>query len=430
MTQTALDLPRNRLDSSALNAAVLRFSERSDPGVIDARPQPTGFVLTTLMACVLLQRFVIPLGPDMKVPVATPIVLGVAMLELAAGRLRLNAKRFLLFSALVATALLGLVLHNLASTAPEVSFASLANGLLVTAFATLTFETAMPERKFFRYFTACFGIVAVASVLQFVGQFFGVMAFEFSGVIPKEYLLEGDFTTFQPIAYGVDIFRSNGFFLAEPSLVGQFMAVAVMIEILCECRVAWLMLYIAAMIVAVSGTGMLVLAAFVAPMALWSGRRGLLMVLVMAGIAVVAFFVVALAMPDLVNIILVRSGEFSDQEASGNARFIGAFAIVVDAVRLWPWAIAIGTEPGIADHLDVPYLYLPNTATKYIIEYGILGFTLYLALILSAQRTSRQKALLIPMLVLLLLTGQYQQFSPIVFPVLLIITVARLREAT
>jgi hypothetical protein len=54
---------------------------------------------------------------------------------------------------------------------------------------------------------------------------------------------------------------------------------------------------------------------------------------------------------------------------------------------------------------------------------------LYLALIVSAQRSAAQRILVLPVLVLLMLTGGYHQAAPLLFPMLLLITVARLEEA-
>jgi hypothetical protein len=77
----------------------------------------------------------------------------------------------------------------------------------------------------------------------------------------------------------------------------------------------------------------------------------------------------------------------------------------------------------------LPYVYHVNTPLKLLLEYGIAGLGLYLAAILSARRTRRQRTLVLPMLVLLLLTGGYHQFAPMLFLVVLVITVARLEES-
>ena len=93
-----------------------------------------------------------------------------------------------------------------------------------------------------------------------------------------------------------------------------------------------------------------------------------------------------------------------------------------------PWAVLTGIGPGTSEHLALPYPYSMNSPTKILVEYGAVGLVLYLALLTSAARTARQRMLLLPVLVMLLFDGNWCQFPPVLFPALLIITVARLRE--
>ena len=76
----------------------------------------------------------------------------------------------------------------------------------------------------------------------------------------------------------------------------------------------------------------------------------------------------------------------------------------------------------------VPYTYTLNTPVKVLMEYGVFGLLFYLGLLTWGTRTKRQATLLVPLMVLLLLTGGYHQFSPILFAVLLIGTVAFVRH--
>ena len=73
--------------------------------------------------------------------------------------------------------------------------------------------------------------------------------------------------------------------------------------------------------------------------------------------------------------------------------------------------------------------YNLNPPVKISLEFGIPGFVLYLLYLLTARRTSTQKALLVTILVLLLLDGGYSQFPPVLFPALLLILIADLRPS-
>ena len=92
-----------------------------------------------------------------------------------------------------------------------------------------------------------------------------------------------------------------------------------------------------------------------------------------------------------------------------------------------PRVVFTGIGPGAATDLVLPFRYWLNTPVKLLLEYGVLGLGFYLLLLLTATRTPRQTRLIVPLFVLLMFTGGYQQFSPILFPVLLLLDVAFLR---
>jgi hypothetical protein len=183
------------------------------------------------------------------------------------------------------------------------------------------------------------------------------------------------------------------------------------------------------MLVSVSGTGFLVLAGFGVALAIGAGLRGVAMVVLMAMGAALALGLASLALPDVAETLLLRSGEFSQPGTSGHERFVTPFMMMRDVFHAAPWAAFAGIGPGTSEFLELPYRYWVNTPAKLVTEYGLVGFGLYLALIVSAQRSAVQRILVLPVLVLLLLTGGYHQAAPLLFPMLLLITVARLDEA-
>jgi hypothetical protein len=81
----------------------------------------------------------------------------------------------------------------------------------------------------------------------------------------------------------------------------------------------------------------------------------------------------------------------------------------------------------MAERQTLTYAYDVNTPVKIAVEYGLPALLAYLMVFTWAARTAVQGALLVPILVLFLFTGGYQQFPPIVFIVLLLTVIARLR---
>ena len=399
-------------------------------GAMQDRVSPEGFVTLTLFTCLVLQRFAIPVG-DLAISVATPILLGAAAWGLGAGWLVIDRRRMALFLGLIALAALSTILRLAlpVGIAPRTSLSSLLHWLVLTSFAVLAFRDRMPERRFFAMVNNWLAFIAIAGIAQFALQFVGISVFGFTGLLPERLLLEHLYVTDQVLAWGASLKRANGFFLLEPSIFAQFMAVALMIEALCFRRALWFGLFTAGMLVSVSGTGFLVLAGFGVALAIGAGLRGVAMVVLMAMGAALALGLASLALPDVAETLLLRSGEFSQPGTSGHERFVTPFMMMRDVFHAAPWAAFAGIGPGTSEFLELPYRYWVNTPAKLVTEYGLVGFGLYLALIVSAQRSAAQRILVLPVLVLLLLTGGYHQAAPLLFPMLLLITVARLEEA-
>jgi hypothetical protein len=103
--------------------------------------------------------------------------------------------------------------------------------------------------------------------------------------------------------------------------------------------------------------------------------------------------------------------------------------VLTQVINAAPWSILAGIGPGASEQLVVAFFYQLNTPVKVMLEYGVPGLLFYLLLLLDAARTSTQWLLIAPLFMLLMFTGGYQQFSPILFPVLLIGTVALLQPS-
>lgn len=385
------------------------------------------FVGLSFTICLLLQRFALPYG-SLEVSVATPLVLLLAAWGVMVGILTIDRRRLGFFAGLFACGLIATAVHASypLAIAPRTSFNSLIYWLAMTAFAVVRFSAPMDERRFFLLFTTILEIVAVAGIAEFVAQLVGLRLFSFTGLVPPQYLIEREYDVLAPFP-GTGLFRSNGFFLVEPSVFSQFMAVGAIIEWLLFKRTARLALYLIGLFVSVSGTGWLVLGVFVIELAVVTGALGALRALLLAGACVIAFALTSLVMPGITNVLTERVGEFSLQGSSGNERFITPFLVLGRVLDAAPWSIITGIGPGASEQLLVPFFYQLNTPIKITLEYGVPGLIFYMLLLFVAVRTPTQWLLTGPLMVLLMFTGGYQEFSPILFPVLLTVTVAVLR---
>ena len=137
----------------------------------------------------------------------------------------------------------------------------------------------------------------------------------------------------------------------------------------------------------------------------------------------------SLLSPDVAAVFASRFGEINEAGTSGNLRFVTPYQALnaVWSHESWAWLVGIGA--GASEHLDLPFLYTVNTPSKIALDFGIPAVVIYVALIMRAERTSLQNALVVPAMVLLMFTGGYQQFAPVLFPIFLLLCVARLRPA-
>ena len=384
------------------------------------------FTAIVVAASFFLQRFGFP-ATGKAINIVGPIGLGGALLGLARGWLTFSLARLPMFLVLCLLTLAGLAYHQIEpgryAVAP--SLPSTLQFLGLSSFATLSFAQPVPERMFFRLVNWVAVLLAVAGILQFLAQFVGLRLFSFRGFVPDALLFEDGYNLQIPLGFG-DLFKSNGFFMLEPSVFSQFMAIALIAEILVLQRLWFLALFTAAIGVSMAGTGWIVIASFVASVAFSMGRRGILVSV--ATLAVLATVVVAAALlaPDAAAAFTDRMDEVVRPGTSGHLRFVTPFWLLSDAYGQDPAAALLGLGGGVSERLMLPYEYDVNTPVKIAVEYGLPALAAYVLLLATGSKTATQRALIFPCLVLLMFTGGYQQFAPALFPILLIMSVARL----
>jgi hypothetical protein len=385
------------------------------------------FVLVILLSCLVLQRFGYSAGVSARISAAAMIGAPLAFWYVWTGVLSFDRKRVGLMLGLVG---IGLIALNMQKNMPlamvtRTSLVSLIYWLGITAFATLRFARPMSERVFFNILIRCLAFIAVCGIGAFLAQFVGIKMFSFRPIIPDQFLMESLYNVVIPL-HG-SIFKANGFFLVEPSTFSQFMALGLICEWLCERRTPYIVLFLTALFCSASGTGWLVIGSFVAYTGLTSGGRGVWYALVFSFLCLLAFVAMSFIFPAITDSLSGRIGEINMQGTSGYERFVAPILVLKQVMHVAPRAFFTGIGPGAVDTLaGITYVYTMNTPIKIIIEYGVFGLLLYLTLILWNQRTARQNAVLLPVMVLLLIAGGNDHFPPILFPVLLIATVANL----
>lgn len=395
----------------------------------EARTRLSAIRFTTLLlvACLFLQRFGLPVGSQ-SISVCGPIGIGLAAWGVAEGTLSFHRTRLGLYLILWALAMAGAAweaMHPNSFGVPIV-WNSLWQFLLLTGFATLTFAQPQSERAFFVAVNRVIVVIAAAGVVQFVIQFAGVQIFQFTGLLPERILYETGYNLQIPVGIGT-LYKANGFFLIEPSVFSQFMAIGLIIEALSFRRMPFLVLFVTGLLLSFSGTGWIVLLGFAVTATLSLGKRGA--VIGLGALLILGTLLGALAalLPEVAAVFSERAHEFQTPGTSAQLRFITPFWVLQDVMAREPTGWLVGIGAGAAERITLPYLFNVNTPIKILMEYGLPALVAYVSLYIVGQRTRTQGALVVPALLLIFITGGYQQFPPVLFPVLLLIGVARLR---
>ena len=206
-----------------------------------------------------------------------------------------------------------------------------------------------------------------------------------------------------PLWTGAGLYKSNGFFLLEPSIMSQFAALGLVVEFLYFGSLKRLSLLAAGLLTSFSGTGMLVLGVAVVVAGFLQGsfmRIGKL--LVMAGFAATLAVLVA---PEYAHSVTRRVNEFNSENSSGFIRLVSPYLMVRD-VFTDPRAL-LGFGPGTAERFKLGYEYGINALTKPLVEYGPLGFISYVGLMVSVVYRSDVRTFAVVGLIWFVIGGGY-----------------------
>lgn len=380
-----------------------------------------------MCACLFLQRFAVPLGSK-PFSLVGPVGLCLAAWAVLQGTLAFNRVRLGAYLVLAMLVMSAMMWQGLRPNSGALNMASMEQFLLLTGFAVVTFAEPVEETRFFRIVNYWFAVISVCGIAQFFAQLVGVSIFSFKGILPDSILYEFGYNLVIPLGVS-DLYKSNGFFLIEPSTFSQVMALGLIIEVLAFRRARYLSLFAVAMLLSFSGTGWIVLGSFVAAAVLGMGWRGIAIgggtVLLMGALLGVG----SLVQPDIAHALQQRMDEISQPSTSGHRRFITPFWALSDTLTAEPEAAIVGLGSGMAEQLPLAYEYDVNTPIKIGLEFGIGGLLAYLSLFLANRRSPVQAGLLVPACTMFFFAGAYQQFPPVIFLILLLTSVARLRSS-
>ena len=359
------------------------MTEMQGSSVSFLRPERAGafsFAVTPVMltamlvGALILPRFALTFGQRELSATVVISLISVAVLAVT-GELRLNPIRVGLFCLAIAAMLLSAMLGAGARN----SVASFA--LLVCLYTAFLFVLRDGDGHFevtLRVFRFLAFLIAIAGICQFVGQFaiHGETLFTFEGLLPDAILSHG-FNYVIPMGIG-DLNKANGFFLVEPSALSQLMALAIIVEF-AFFQPSWRMAVLGlAMLLAYSGTGLILFVIFVPALLVHRGH-GRLVLLAVAGAFALAVFSDSLHLTALMD----RVRDFSSDRSSAFARFLSPFYLFHDFIFPHVQTTLFGLGPGAIELFfnQLEYEVHDPTWGKLFFEYGVVGTVPFVAFV-------------------------------------------------
>lgn len=401
---------------SAIDTAPPSFSESPVKAIAPPRDWLGELVLLIpILGCTFIEKFAVPMGSQ-SISFGLPAIGGAVGVGLLFGRMRFIPTNLMYFCMLMAV-----------FTAMQIfggnpfSWQSLALLAVMHApYATgLKVGTARPDIQL-KFFQTVMVIIAACGIAQFGLQFVvsHKLAYPLDSLGTK-WVVQ-NFNEEIPLSPGGSSYKSNGVFLAEPSEFSQDLAIAVIIELLLYRRILFLMLFFGGMVVAYSGSGIVILGCLLPPIIIKYRRPELFFVIVIG--ALVAYF--GADALDL-QLFVKRASEFSSPDSSGFGRYVGGWYLFGQFLLQNGATALFGLGAGAIKPYALIALYpvSPVTWVKIPFEYGIGGAVLYFAFVGYCMFKPKQLGLFkLAMLVHLLINTplvpfvQGLNFSMLVWP--------------
>jgi hypothetical protein len=293
--------------------------------------------------------------------------------------------------------------------------------LVCAAYAPFVIFIPVSLELYRRCLNAFQTMMVIAGLLTIIQNLWQVLAGwhtfpDMEKLLPEPLLMQG-YAYIQPLFYGSPYIKPNAFFFLEVSILSQFTACALIIELVWFQRFWHILLYLLTLFSCFAGTGLLIIALVAPLLALHLSRRLVLIGIVPGFAALLAAF--SFGWYDQIE---RRFSEFDQHSSSGYMRFIEPanelFKFLNDSSSLYT-GIGAGAAPK-----DPGVVWWP--ITKLVAEYGLptaLFFYLLISIALFKNAPSRRVAA--TLLIMFSLMGSNLLAIPIVNLCLLLGTLLR-----
>lgn len=346
-----------------------------------SRRSPVRFLVLTVLGLLLAQRLALPAGGSGQVPLTAPLGLLALAVGLWRGHLAWDRQRVRLYVAAMTAAVVLTWVAAARGLAP--SYLSLLFLLVLYApAAVLTTATRDELDRVLTVFVRLMAAFAALGLVTFGLQFVGVPYRDwFAELVPGPLVQQGYVTSY-PLFYLSPIYRSNGVLFLEASVYSLFLGLALLVGITQRVSRTALALLAGALVVSLSGNGVVVLLPGLVFLALSrSGRRQLARIALPGALAVVLAVLTPLG-----ALLLDRVTEVRSERSSASLRLVQPYEVLLPAYLQDAPTVLLGNGPGAAgDYYDAEIRregLLAPVLPKALYEFGGLGAALLLLFVL------------------------------------------------
>lgn len=345
---------------------------QSTKNAVTANGAAWAFGAVNVLSLILLQSFGIPFAGS-SVQLCLPVYFASFALFVFGLKLSIAPLRLVLYGLMVGAMLLSQIFSGAATDLPALM-------LVLLLYAGFVIEIPVEDhvlRRIFGLFQKLMMGIAALVFLQHAVQFtIGPAYWPSLWSLPSQIIFPG-YNYLQPFDYGSPYIKPNGVFFLEASFVSQFLAIALVVELVMFRRIWALGLFGVAMFASLAGSGLLILAlaapvlAMRAPPRLWLAGAALLTV---AGIGATAL--------GWTEVTGRRIAEFGTPGSSAYNRYVRPLQQMGELVQE-PERVVVGHGAGRAPIGDVGDDTLPVSKMAY--EYGFVAMILLVILMVVAM---------------------------------------------
>lgn len=333
----------------------------------------TIFVIVQIVALTVFQKIGIPIG-DKILELCLPVLIGGMAALTYWLRPKVDVVRASLYGVFCVAAFISGLFQTSGQSATSFLLA------LMIYFPFIFYYEVSPRvyRKLVNLFINAMLVAGAIVILQHILQLtVGWQAWpNLDKLLPQNILMPG-YVYNQPINYGSAIMKPNGIFFLEVSLVSQFAALALILEIVYFQRLTQTALLLGVLVACFAGTGLLMIALTLPFLLTQFNRKTWILI----GVGFLVALVVAYEI-GWFNAVQHRFTEYQQHGSSSNQRFVAPWLLMMEFIQGGNDALFTGWGAGsILKARDIVWWPL----AKVTVEYGVLTSVTFHAFLIYAM---------------------------------------------